>query len=506
MNKIKTYTAIDFQQYHAGTMPAQDMHALEKAALEDPFLADALDGYEHTINAAVEIEAIKQKLPPYEEKEKATVIAFNKKLWTRVAASVVLFMGLGYLFFNLNSKKSSESIAKNVEKIELDIDKNKLVVNDSAILPAGTNTTEGNISQNTLKATDIVIQMEPLKNNDAFIQSTQTNTNSYTPAPSTATSSEINVAPSTYSANEVATEKKEFATFNDSNADSSTVNYKDQAKRSLRKDANVDNEVAVNRSQLFNNNAAQNGFYNNAYNFSGIVKTPAGGPMQNATIKLRNSNIVTKTDNNGRFNFVATDSVATVSVLSPGYANKDLTLSGTSLIQSNTNNNSVAGNTLNEEVVVVGFGTVAKKKAVAQNAPAVKADEFAKNSKPVELNNSLSGKVSGVKAAAKEDDKFTALWGQTKSYKIDSTSFKTANTNFKSYAAKKMVPQFDEKGIEYKGKVILSFTTNKKGAPRKIKVIQSLNKKCDAEAKRLLENGPVWLINNNGRNTVTIEF
>ena len=40
------FTAGDFERYHNGSMSPLEMHQLEKAAMEDPFLADALEGYE----------------------------------------------------------------------------------------------------------------------------------------------------------------------------------------------------------------------------------------------------------------------------------------------------------------------------------------------------------------------------------------------------------------------------------------------------------------------------
>ncbi|MCU0380728.1 MAG: hypothetical protein MUE58_06010, partial [Chitinophagaceae bacterium] len=38
------YTRGDLQRYLSGKMSADEMHLLEKAALDDPFLADALEG------------------------------------------------------------------------------------------------------------------------------------------------------------------------------------------------------------------------------------------------------------------------------------------------------------------------------------------------------------------------------------------------------------------------------------------------------------------------------
>lgn len=43
-NDNRTYTAADIARYHDGEMSAREMYALERAALEDPFLADALEG------------------------------------------------------------------------------------------------------------------------------------------------------------------------------------------------------------------------------------------------------------------------------------------------------------------------------------------------------------------------------------------------------------------------------------------------------------------------------
>ena len=44
-NNIKKFTASDIEKYHKGQLSAKERHDLEKAALDDPFLADALEGY-----------------------------------------------------------------------------------------------------------------------------------------------------------------------------------------------------------------------------------------------------------------------------------------------------------------------------------------------------------------------------------------------------------------------------------------------------------------------------
>ena len=45
-NSHINYSAADIEKYWKGQLSAADQHAMEKAALEDPFLADAMEGYE----------------------------------------------------------------------------------------------------------------------------------------------------------------------------------------------------------------------------------------------------------------------------------------------------------------------------------------------------------------------------------------------------------------------------------------------------------------------------
>src|SRR5260221_14036529 len=112
-HNIKTFTAADIEQYHKGLLIAKERHALEKAALDDPFLADALEGYAVSgVNAGTDIAELKKRLAGRVDKRK--VIPINTAgrrssyTWLRVAAVIVLIADaalLGYQFaFNTNSK------------------------------------------------------------------------------------------------------------------------------------------------------------------------------------------------------------------------------------------------------------------------------------------------------------------------------------------------------------------------------------------------------------------
>ena len=58
----KVYTAADFERYYSGQMSDAEMHALEKSALEDPFLADALEGYSYTKTPVHDVAELKERL------------------------------------------------------------------------------------------------------------------------------------------------------------------------------------------------------------------------------------------------------------------------------------------------------------------------------------------------------------------------------------------------------------------------------------------------------------
>ncbi len=111
--KTKTFTVIDFARYHAGNMDAKEMHALEKAALEDPFLADALEGYVHTSSATEDVQHLKSMLA---EKTKSknvySIASISQNVWWRIAAIFILIGVAGYFIFN-KGMEERRSMAKN---------------------------------------------------------------------------------------------------------------------------------------------------------------------------------------------------------------------------------------------------------------------------------------------------------------------------------------------------------------------------------------------------------
>ncbi len=96
---IKSYTAADIQRYLNREMPAQERHAMEKAALEDPFLAEALEGYMQHSPATFlqDIEGLKKRL---QEKNDTKVIPVRKrKIWWSAAAAILIICGAAFTWY-----------------------------------------------------------------------------------------------------------------------------------------------------------------------------------------------------------------------------------------------------------------------------------------------------------------------------------------------------------------------------------------------------------------------
>lgn len=104
-SKYNSFTVADIERYYNGEMPATERHALEKAALDDPFLADALEGYAFTSTPVSDINRLKGKL---DKKRPGKVVPFTRKYnWLQIAALLVVLIGAGWFFstFNFFNKK-----------------------------------------------------------------------------------------------------------------------------------------------------------------------------------------------------------------------------------------------------------------------------------------------------------------------------------------------------------------------------------------------------------------
>ncbi len=121
---MKQYNQDDIRRYVEGKMSAAEMHGIEKAALDDPFLADAIDGYstaiQHSGSSEVMIsrqglqEEFNERIKKSERKQ-APVI--NIKWWQAVAAAAIIITAgvLGYQSYK--DKKADPVLSLNEKTV-----------------------------------------------------------------------------------------------------------------------------------------------------------------------------------------------------------------------------------------------------------------------------------------------------------------------------------------------------------------------------------------------------
>ncbi|HAN38337.1 MAG TPA: hypothetical protein DCQ29_05495 [Chitinophagaceae bacterium] len=100
------YTHTDISRYWNGNMPAHERYALERAALTDPLLADALEAYQHTTSTQIQpaLNNLEQQLLAIaQESEQAPVLSIPnlRKSWYWLAGAacvgaIALVSVIGY--------------------------------------------------------------------------------------------------------------------------------------------------------------------------------------------------------------------------------------------------------------------------------------------------------------------------------------------------------------------------------------------------------------------------
>jgi hypothetical protein len=310
----------DFQRYHSGKMPEQEMHALEKAALEDPFLEDALEGYAFVQTPVEDINEIRKKL--FAEKAPAKIFWLKQKVPSqilKIAAVLVLFVGLGWLLVQNNKEKEVEIAS--IQTASAKLDTSLHTVPDSTITVVTTlpNGEPKNIiaSLNKQKTTS----PEGSNNSDDFKQP-------------------IAAAP----------HRDE-----EDNVHYPDLSTKDVAMEPLVK-SKAQDDVLKGKVAGVNISASNV--------IKGRVVDKEGQPVPFASIKIPSSNTNIATDANGNFSLTNSQNATNVNVNvnAVGYETSNAALN------MNNADNKIVLNESNQalsEVVVVGYGTKNNKKSVA---------------------------------------------------------------------------------------------------------------------------------------------
>lgn len=406
------YTAADIEKYWKGQLTTTQMHALEKAAMDDPFLADALEGYRMAPQpVAPALDALAKRLTERVEDKK--VVALPKIKWWRAAAAAVLLIGSSVLAYQLFFSQKQEIATVN----------NKVPAVANTVADSA-NTTAPIIKNDTAIASNLAVAKTKHIKPTYLSAAKEVPTNS---------ANDTIAAPS---GADVAMTAPAVVVDDSKGRSAEPIPTKEAVAK--KTDAGDNREV---KGLVSNNNVLQG-------RLNGVVLDPMNQPVAGAIVKLegQKNNIITQTDKLGNFSFNYTDSTAFASVSSVGFQTQQLQLRN-DLNFSNRIQLQPMNNALNE-VVVVGYGTDKKK-----------------NSNTAPRNSKLNGAVQQA----------------TPSVSMDA---------YNEYLDKnKRVP---ESLLAVHGDVVLSFEINNKGVYKDFVIEKSLQPQLDAEAIRLVKEGPSW--------------
>jgi hypothetical protein len=441
----KQYSADLIRQYLEGALNESEMHAIEKAALEDPFLADAIDGMREArkefSNETIDSNLGKLHTQISERVAGGKVIPFTSFGGWRIVAAASILLVCSVFAYNIWWKPASkETIA---------------VVNPTIIPPATIAPTEPNFKVSPQDS----IKEEVAKNNEIkklpslpVISEKQDRDDRSASAVPAGKAAVDQVASSIKKTDGL----KESVTTESVNADERIKDISNESEITRRKQAskeekaapgaNTNNGLAVIKDPAgtIKGNAA--GISNNiSLNvFNGKIIDNNKRPVANATVQLANTNNGYLTDQNGNFRFSSTDTLVEVNVSIVGYSTQQFQLRND--VPINQLQIQPDKNGLNEEVVVTEDQKIdAEKTDLKKRFPRV----LIQDAEP----------VNG--------------W-------IEFERYIEANKRISNAAKSKS------------GEVVVSFRVSRNATLSDFKIEQSLSPSQDAEAVRLIKEGPAW--------------
>lgn len=444
-------------------LSSKQMHALEKAALDDPFLADALEGYAvNGVNANADITELKNRLTNRIEKETTVIpITTGKKtafsLW-KIAAMIIVVAGAGLIVYQIGFNSKKKDIAQNVSKEK----NNNAVANDSSkeSLPAilSADSASGLVITNQLHDTLTSDAGKPVSTTPVTIETTAIKADNLVKkekeppiieqaAPANAPvirSDEVALADDDYKKRNA--RKESYAIKNQDTPKDSITSIAQQKPTNVTRSLGIEHKAKAQQNRLFNQTNVFRGrvtdAQNNALPFSNITNTE--------------DNIGTYSDAKGYFVLTSPDSILNVQVSSVGFESNKVQLQ----------NNVPTNNVLLQEDRSLAEVVITNKKV-----------------------NSNRSRESNMKL---EEPEPADGWSNYDLYLVNNL---------------KTPEDFKDKQPDTKGEVELSFEVDKNGTPFNISVKKSLCESCDKEAIRLVKEGPKWKRKaRKGKATVKIAF
>ena len=414
------------EDYLDGKLDAKGMHFVERQALDDPFVAEALEGLRRSPKRKQTLSILQKQL--YDRVSEKPI---KRKMWgittqrlSIAATATVAFIAVSILFFMRETTRKNAEIASRKSKgIIVNLDSSNSIA--SAKPNAGDTSVKANeISKSALidKALTEAKTGELAKNTkiDPIIRKVE-----IVESKSAKLSAE-------YSASKMA---------------------KTAPMAMQRAKVSTADEVAVSAAPA----GSGSGLI-----YSGNIVSQSGQPVRGAVVKLENSKAVTATNAAGFF-VLPVDSVdknKEIIIKAQGFNDKAIATNPEAIRMALTGDKS-----LNEIALITGSNG-RKKETIAPQKIVLKA---------VENLDKTNGEIT--------------------------QPVPVSTINYEQYLENNN-KLYNPKGpAQY---VVLSFKIKKNGRPTSISVVKSLNKKADAEAKRLIESGPDWVLPKNGNGLVEL--
>ena len=431
-DNIKNYTAADIEKYHKGELSAAEMHAMEKAALDDPFLADAMEGYAAAgVNIGSDISLLKEKLDERTSKRNITMLSMRGggSGWWKIAATIILIAGGSLLVYEFAFNKHPNETAT-VQKENRKLEAPAPVVSDSiGYRDSGSlnNVAVAEDKSPAGKTTKLKTpgKKEPEYNFGLTADSSRMNNDVAATTPVNAPANKAEDKSREEVSKNIAIDRSDAVTLQKGKKSDEKTANKDA--NGLQGSVSLAQEVAVvpQRTNVF----------------KGQVLDPNYNPLPFANVTNTRDNVGTYADAKGNFTLTSPDSVLKVQVRSIGFENRNAELK-----------NIVANNAV----------------VLQEDRKSIKVDVFS-NKKFNPTRNRDAGMVL-------EEPEPADGWANYDTY--------IANNLNTPYGLKTKPPTT--------GDVEVSFDVNKNGEPVNIRVEKSLCKECDQEAIRLVKEGPKW--------------
>ncbi len=427
----------DIQRYREGSLSGPERNALEKKALKDPFLADALEGVDSVSpdEFAADVESLSKKIT------KANDPAWFTPL--RIAAGIVLIVGVGSLLVLINEPEPTVLASKESAADSITI-KSKDSLNSTLLA----------LEKQTKEALDEATSQQSAKA-DQRIAATQKNESKAKSAADDKSAAEADLAKSDKKELQpAATEPVISAGREAEEADKDKIAEVEIQAEDLKEEApsakkaivqipseqqRRDKDARASGLRSDERAAASSGFVQQ--NITGqVTSTEDGSPLPGVNVVIKGTNQGAVTDVNGNYSVPSQGPTTTLEFSFIGMKTVD------TKVTNNLKNDVVMAPDATQlsEVVVTGLGL---QNTTQDNMP-----------EPIVK---LAVPKGGLRAYNKYLEK---------------------NVRYTAAAIENKV----------KGKVTIGFTVTTAGALIDFSVIKGLGHGCDEEVIRLVKEGPTW--------------